>query len=324
MATFTVAVLGGAGGIGQPLSLLLKLNPRIKDLRLYDVVKHTPGVAKDLDHICTSGPATGFWDAPNSKNKPNLIKALIGVDLVLIPAGVPRKPGMSRDDLFGVNAGIIVGLCQGIAKACPEAMVSIICNPVNSTVPIAAEVFKAAGCYNPRKLCGVTQLDLTRSCTFWGATTSQKPGTVSVPVVGGHSGVTILPLLSQAVPQHQQSAADVEALTRRIQGAGSEVVKLKAGAGSATLSMAYSAAVFADLCLQGLGGSPREAYAYIQSDVMPGLSFFASKIMVGPKGIAKIYGVGDMNAYEQKLMEEVKPALKSAIDKGIKYARSKL
>ena len=74
---------------------------------------------------------------------------------------------MSRDDLFGINAGIIAGLCRGIASACPNAMVAIICNPVNSTVPIAAEVFKSQGCYNPKKLCGVTQLDLTRSKSFW-------------------------------------------------------------------------------------------------------------------------------------------------------------
>ena len=74
-----------------------------------------------------------------------LAAALAGCDLVIIPAGVPRKPGMTRDDLFNINAGIVAGLCEGIAQACPDAWVAIISNPVNSTVPIAAEVFKRAG-----------------------------------------------------------------------------------------------------------------------------------------------------------------------------------
>lgn len=63
----------------------------------------------------------------------------------MVVAGVPRKPGMTRDDLFNINAGIVATLCEGIAAACPDAWVCIISNPVNSTVPIAAEVFKRAG-----------------------------------------------------------------------------------------------------------------------------------------------------------------------------------
>lgn len=92
--------------------------------------------------------------------------ALTGMDLVIIPAGVPRKPGMTRDDLFNINAGIVKTLCEGIAKCCPKAIVNVISNPVNSTVPIAAEVFKKAGIFDPRKLLGVTMLDVVRANTF--------------------------------------------------------------------------------------------------------------------------------------------------------------
>lgn len=92
--------------------------------------------------------------------------ALVGMDLVIIPAGVPRKPGMTRDDLFNINAGIVKTLCEGIAKCCPKAIVNVISNPVNSTVPIAAEVFKKAGIFDPRKLLGVTMLDVVRANTF--------------------------------------------------------------------------------------------------------------------------------------------------------------
>ena len=79
---------------------------------------------------------------------------------------------MTRDDLFKINAGIVQGLCEGISKHCPGAMVAMISNPVNSTVPIAAEVFKKAGTYDPKRLFGVTTLDVVRARTFY----AQKMG----------------------------------------------------------------------------------------------------------------------------------------------------
>ncbi|KAL1374130.1 hypothetical protein pipiens_004999 [Culex pipiens pipiens] len=127
-----VAVCGASGGIGQPLSLLLKNSPLVTELSLYDIV-HTPGVAADLSHIETRSKVTGY-NGPE-----NLEKALAGADIVIIPAGVPRKPGMTRDDLFNTNASIVRDLAAGCAKACPKALIGIISNPVNSTVPIACD-----------------------------------------------------------------------------------------------------------------------------------------------------------------------------------------
>ena len=98
--------------------------------------------------------------------KDKLDEALTGMDLVIIPAGVPRKPGMTRDDLFNINAGIVKTLSEGIARCCPRAIVNLISNPVNSTVPIAAEIFKKAGTYDPKRLLGVTMLDVVRANTF--------------------------------------------------------------------------------------------------------------------------------------------------------------
>ncbi|MGX6737934.1 lactate/malate family dehydrogenase, partial [Vibrio cholerae] len=92
--------------------------------------------------------------------------ALEGADVVLVSAGVARKPGMDRADLFNVNAGIVKALAEKIAVVCPKACVGIITNPVNTTVPIAAEVLKKAGVYDKRKLFGVTTLDVIRSETF--------------------------------------------------------------------------------------------------------------------------------------------------------------
>ena len=227
-----VTVLGAAGGIGQPLSLILKNNlPAGSSLSLYDVNPATPGVAKDLSHIPTDVKVEGFAGK-------DATPALVGTDVVVIPAGVARKPGMTRDDLFNINASIVRDLVTTIGKTAPNAVIAIITNPVNSMVPLAAEVLKKLGVFNPKKLFGVSTLDVLRSETFLAEKLKYKAGSIKVNVVGGHSGNTILPLLSQ-VPQAADFDQDtIEQLTTRIQNAGTEVVEAKAGAGSATLSMA--------------------------------------------------------------------------------------
>merc|ERR1712062_385716 len=131
----------------------------------------TPGVAADLSHIETPGRVSGFVGADQ------LEASLVGAEIVVIPAGVPRKLGMTRDDLFNTNASIVATLAAAAAKVCPDAMVGIISNPVNSTVPIAAEVYKKVGVYT---------LDVVRSNEFIGALKGINPQEVNCPVVGGH------------------------------------------------------------------------------------------------------------------------------------------
>ena len=156
---FKVAVLGASGGIGQPLSLLLKLDPKVTEVALYDVVR-TPGVASDISHCDSPAKVTGFTGPEE------IGKCLKDSKVVVIPAGVPRKPGMTRDDLFNTNASIVKTLAEACAKNCPDAMFLIIANPVNSTVPIFAEVLKNHNVYNKNKLFGVTTLDVVRANTF--------------------------------------------------------------------------------------------------------------------------------------------------------------
>eukprot|EP00884_Botryococcus_braunii_P001761 jgi/Botrbrau1/11586/Bobra.247_1s0007.1 len=309
---FKVALLGAAGGIGQPLGLLLKENPYIGELSLYDIVG-TEGVGADLSHIDTSAKVKSFTGADR------LGEALYGAQLVIIPAGVPRKPGMTRDDLFNINAGIVKTLCEGVAKYCPSAWVAIISNPVNSTVPIAAEVFKRAGTYDPRKVLGVTKLDVVRAKTFVGQALGVAPELVEIPVIGGHAGITILPLLSQATPRANLSAEQVKSLTERIQDAGTEVVKAKAGKGSATLSMAYAAAKFAESCLRAMAGEAGVVEcAFVQSGLTD-VPFFASRLLLGPKGVEEYLPLGPMTGSEVAGLQALKPELLDSIKKGVDF-----
>jgi malate dehydrogenase len=310
-----VAVLGAAGGIGQPLSLLMKMNPAVTQLSLYDVA-NVKGVAADISHINSRAKVEGF------EGDAELEAALKGCDLVIIPAGVPRKPGMTRDDLFKINAGIVKGLVEACGRACPGAVLNIISNPVNSTVPIAAEALKRMGVYDKRKLLGVTTLDVVRAKTFYAEKLGLDVSTVDVPVVGGHAGITILPLFSQATPAAPANISHdvIEALTKRTQDGGTEVVNAKAGKGSATLSMAYAAALFGDAVLRGLNGSTATECAYVESDVTDS-PYFATKVKLGTEGVETIHPVGSMSDYEKEVMNSMMPELIASIEKGVKYVQ---
>ncbi len=110
---------------GQPLSLLLKQCPLIDELALYDIA-NTPGVTADLAHVNTPAVVHGY------NGKENLNEALHQSDIVMVSAGFPRKPGMTRDDLFTSNASIVQEMGTAIAKICPQALVGLITNPLNS------------------------------------------------------------------------------------------------------------------------------------------------------------------------------------------------
>ncbi|KAL7411667.1 lactate/malate dehydrogenase [Mrakia frigida] len=325
-------VIGAAGGIGQPLSLLLKTNPLVTKLTLYDVVA-APGVAVDLSHIDTPAQVSGFLPPDG------LPHALKGADIVVIPAGVPRKPGMTRDDLFKINAGICRDLAKGIAEHCPKAFVLVISNPVNSTVPVFAEVFKAAGTYDAKRLFGVTTLDVVRASTFVSdvAGVPTKAPDYSIPVIGGHSGVTIVPLLSQSSPALPAEVLENEeklaAIVKRIQFGGDEVVEAKGGAGSATLSMAYAGAQFASLVIRAskgekglispsyvsLSAEPEGGKAVVKELGGKELEFFSVRVELGAGGIEKILPIGKISAYEQSLINAGIAELEVSIAKGSNF-----
>merc|ERR1712056_115415 len=154
------------------------------------------GVAADLGHLEKKVKVTGYSKTLEEKAIDVLGDCLKGCSLVLVPAGMPRKPGQTRDDLFKVNAGIAKEVVEACAKHCPNAVVALIVNPVNSVVPAMAELYKKKG-LDPKKIVGVTTLDCVRANKFVGDMTGKHPRDISVPVIGGHAGTTILPLFSQ-------------------------------------------------------------------------------------------------------------------------------
>ena len=216
------------------------------------------------------------------------------------------------NQLIQSNASIVRDLAKVVAKVAPKAYIGVISNPVNSTVPIVAEVFKKEGVYDPKRLFGVTTLDVVRAATFV-SEAAGKPldaGKYHVPVVGGHSGVTIIPLLSQTKPSFSASEKEIGEITHHIQFGGDEVVKAKDGAGSATLSMAYAAAVFTEGLLKGLDGEAVTQCTFVESPLFKDqVDFFASPVEFGPEGVKNIPALPKLTAEEQKLLDACLPDL---------------
>jgi malate dehydrogenase len=250
----------------------------------------------------------------------HLEECLTGCHLVLIPAGMPRKPGQSRDDLFKVNADIAKGIVEACAKYCPEAMLGMIVNPVNSVVPAMAELYKKKG-LDPMKIVGITTLDVVRANKFVGEETGKNPNFVNIPVIGGHAGTTILPLFSQDKVGKTIDESKIPDMDKHVQDAGTHVVEAKNGKGSATLSMAYAGYRLAKSILGGLAGRRRVECAYVASTVTD-LPYFAQKVTFGETGVVKVHPIGDLSEYETKRLEEVKAQLKGEIESGLKYAEA--
>jgi malate dehydrogenase len=301
-------------------------NPHVSELCVFDLtIAMVPaaGVAADLSHLEKKSKVTGYALDKDDKPVEKLGECLKGCHLVLVPAGLPRRPGMTRADLLGVNAGIAKNIVEACAKYCPNAILGLIVNPVNSVVPAMCELYKQAG-LDPRKICGVTSLDIVRANKFVHEETGAPVEDIDVPVVGGHAGVTILPLFSQVPATRSLPADKITALDKHVQDAGTDVVNAKGGKGSATLSMAFAGAKFGNAVLAGLAGQDTMECAYVMRQAGDGseLPYLASKVTFGTGGVKTVHPVGTMNDYEQSRMKECCGLLKDEIEAGLSYAKT--
>jgi len=324
MAGFKVCVVGGAGGIGQPLSMLMAMDPNVSELCVYDLtIAMVPaaGVAADLSHMNHRCKVTGYAFDKDDRAIDKAGECLTGCHLVLVPAGVPRKPGQDRKDLLGINCGIAGNIVEACAKYCPNAVVALIVNPVNSVVPAMATLWEKKG-LDPMKIVGVTTLDCVRAEKFVHEITGKPLEEINIPVIGGHAGTTILPLFSQNQHSKTISADKIPALDEKTQNAGTVVVAAKNGKGSATLSMGYAGARLGRSILAGLAGTPTIACAYVKSSITS-CPFFASKVTFGKNGAETVHPIGELSDYEKGRLAALLPVLQEEVDCGLEYAKEK-
>ncbi len=247
MARKKIALIG-AGMIGGTLAHLAA-KKEMGDIVLFDIAEGVPqGKALDLAQC---GPIEGF-DA-NIKGSTDYAD-IAGADVVIVTAGVPRKPGMSRDDLLGINLKVMKAVGEGIKNNCPDAFVICITNPLDAMVWALRE-FSGLPANKVVGMAGV--LDSARFATFlaWEFGVSVKD--VNAFVLGGH-GDTMVPVLSYStingIPVKDMakikgiSEERLDAIVKRTRGGGGEIVALL-GTGSAYYAPATSAIAMAEAYL---------------------------------------------------------------------------
>nr|CAD7260823.1 unnamed protein product [Timema shepardi] len=245
----------------------------------------------------------------------------LGSKIVLITAsGTRTECGVSEEENFLENAKIVQELSVAIHKSCPMALIGVITNPINSMVPIVVETFKKQGDCTPGKVFGVTAIDVVRANTFVAETLGLDPECVFVPVVGGHSGATTIPILSQAKPCNELTQEQIERLTAAIQDADGDIIRAKRGRGIPTLSVAFAATRFAISLARGINGQPSVVEcAYVASEVVQAVNYFSSPILIGPDGVMEYLGLPKMSEYENCLLSSAIPILQDDVKRGLYF-----
>jgi malate dehydrogenase len=310
MARHKIALIG-AGNIGGTLAHLVGLK-ELGDVLLFDIVDGLPQ-GKALD-ISQSGPVEGFDSQMIGVNKYSQLK---GADVVIVTAGVARKPGMSRDDLVGINTNVMISVGEGIKAHCPGAFVICITNPLDAMVMILRE---ASGLPTNRVVGMAGVLDTARFRTFLAEEFKVSVEDVTAFVLGGH-GDTMVPLVRYStvagvpvpdlIKMGWSTQARIDAIVQRARDGGAEIVALLK-TGSAFYAPASAAIQMA------------EAYLKDKKRVLPCAAFLKGEygvnglyvgvpVVIGAKGVERVVEI-PLDAGEKAQFQRSVGAVRELVD----------
>jgi malate dehydrogenase len=310
MARNKIALVG-AGQIGGTLALLASLK-NLGDVVLIDIVDGVPqGKALDL---AQAGPVETYDAALSGSSD---FSAMKGADVVIVTAGVPRKPGMSRDDLIGINAKVIANVAESIKTHCPNAFVIVVTNPLDVMVWVMREL---SGLPHAKVVGMAGVLDSSRFRTFLAREFGVSVEDVTAFVLGGH-GDTMVPLTRYStvagipVPDLIQmgwtTKEKIDAIVQRTRDGGAEIVNLLK-TGSAFYAPAASAIAMA------------ESYLLDKKRVLPCAAWLTGQyglkdiyvgvpVVIGEKGVEKIVEI-KLNPDEKAMFDKSVEAVKTLCD----------
>ena len=307
MARNKIALIG-AGNIGGTLSLLAGLK-ELGDIVLFDIAEGIPQ-GKALD-IAQASAIEGF-DA-------NVVGAndyadLAGADVVIVTAGVPRKPGMSRDDLVGINTKVMTQVGEGIKANCPNAFVICITNPLDAMVGVLQ---RASGLPASHVVGMAGVLDSARFRYFLAEEFQVSVEDVSAFVLGGH-GDTMVPLVRYStvagipvpdlVKMGWSTQDKIDAIIQRTRDGGAEIVGLLK-TGSAFYAPASSAIQMADAYLKDKKRLLPCAAFVENAYGLDGL-YVGVPVIIGGGGVERVVEIA-MNADEQAMFDHSIAAVKA-------------
>ena len=310
MARKKIALIG-SGQIGGTLAHLAGLK-ELGDVVLFDIAEGIPQ-GKGLD-IAESSPVDGFDAGYRGTNTYEDIK---GADVVIVTAGVPRKPGMSRDDLIGINLKVMKAVGEGIKQYAPKAFVICITNPLDAMV-WALQKFSGI---KPNMICGMAGvLDSARFRYFLAEEFQVSVKDVSAFVLGGHgddmvplvrySGVAGIPL-PDLVKMKWTTQERLDAIVERTRKGGGEIVNLLK-TGSAFYAPAASAIAMAESYLKDQK-RVLPAAAYLKGQYGVKDMFVGVPVVIGAKGVEKVVKIR-LNGAEKEMLAKSVGSVQTLID----------
>ena len=310
MARKKIALIG-SGQIGGTLAHLAGLK-ELGDIVLFDIAEGTPQ-GKALD-IAESSPVDGF-DA--KLTGANSYEAIAGADVVIVTAGVPRKPGMSRDDLIGINLKVMEAVGAGIKQYAPKAFVICITNPLDAMV-WALQKFSGV---NPKKIVGMAGvLDSARFRYFLAEELNVSVEDVTAFVLGGH-GDDMVPLvrystvagipLPDLVKMKWTTQERLDAIVERTRKGGGEIVNLLK-TGSAFYAPAASAIAMAESYLKDKK-RVLPCAAYLNGAYGAKGLFVGVPVVIGEKGVEKIVKIR-LKGPEQQMFAKSLASVQGLVD----------
>src|SRR3954463_6573660 len=310
MARTKIALIG-AGQIGGTLALLAGLK-ELGDIVLFDVVDGVPQ-GKALD-IAEASPVEGF-DAVYSGG--SNYAGIKGADVVIVTAGIPRKPGMSRDDLIATNAKVMDTVGAAIKKHCPKAFVICITNPLDVMVYVLQQ---ASGLPANRVVGMAGVLDSARFRYFLAQEFNVSVEDVTAFVMGGH-GDTMVPLtrystvagipVPDLVKMGWTTKEKLDAIVQRTRDGGAEIVNLLK-TGSAFYAPAASAISMAESYLRDKK-RVLPCAAHLNGEYGIKDLYVGVPTVIGAKGVERIVEI-QLNGAERAMFDKSVAAVKSLVD----------
>jgi malate dehydrogenase len=289
----------GAGNVGATAAQRLA-EKQLCDVVLVDIVEGVPqGKALDLNEAAPVEKHDSHLTGTNGYDE------TAGSDIVIITAGIPRKPGMSRDDLISTNAGIVKAVTQEVAARSPDAVLIIVSNPLDAMCHVA---YDASGFPKERVIGMAGVLDSARFRTFISMELNVSVENTHAFVLGGH-GDTMVPLPRYStvagIPITELMARDrIDALVDRTRNGGAEIVGLLK-TGSAYYAPASAAVEMAESILKDKK-KILPCAAYLQGEYGQQDLFIGVPVKLGAKGVEDII--------EITLTDEEKQALQKSAD----------
>ncbi|KPA81992.1 putative mitochondrial malate dehydrogenase [Leptomonas pyrrhocoris] len=328
MKSGKVVLFGCNNAVGQPLSLLLKMNPHVEELvccsTAVDGAVPAAGVAADLSHMDTLSKVRYARD---EAEWPALLR---DAQVVLVCSGSSFDPlREDRDIALRGSAPAVRRVMRAVATSDTKAQLAIVSSPVNALTPFCAELLKRSGTFDPRRLFGVTTLDVIRTRKLVAEALHMNPYDVNVPVVGGRGGVTACPLIAKT--GLRLPPEEIIRITSEVQSYG---VPVEAAVGADThdaistevappvaLGLAFAACDFAVSLLKALRGDVGIVEcALVESTMRTEVPFFSSRVELGRDGVERIFPMGPLTSFENELIETAVPELVKDVKAGTEAA----